>query len=373
LIVDDDKTFRLSLSEGLKELEKGYHIVAAGNGKEAVRILKSRKIDLVITDLKMPVMDGFELIAHIRNHFPELPCIVITAFGNPEIESGVKQLGAVQYTEKPIDFDVLVQKIADILSNKSHGFVRGISLPSFLHLIELENKTCTLTVQAKGKKGFLHFMGGVLINASTGKMSGVEAAMNILAWETGEIEIEGKNVKKEKTIDLPLNYLILEAMRRKDESSKQDSQEPESESSQSDDMDVNINKKTNKKENQMKSNVLSEIVESIKSEMGDGLIATDVWMVADGQSLAGYNTQPKACALFNQVTSQLKTTLERSNFPSLGEFYLLKLADGKIVTIVSHGDFLWGILADSAKVQLGLLINIVVPIIVDGLKKGSAG
>jgi CheY-like chemotaxis protein len=370
LIVDDDKTFRLGLAEGLTELEQGYHILVAGNGSEAVDVLNAMKIDLVITDLKMPVMDGFELVTYIRKNFPELPSIVITAFGTPEIETGVKQLGAIQYAEKPIDFDALIQKISDILSSKSHGFVRGISLPSFLHLIELENKTCTLTIQAKDKKGFLYFMGGVLINAETGDLSGKEAAMTILAWETGEIEIDGKNVKKTKKIDLPLNFIILEAMRRKDESSRHNIQEPGSEDSRPIDLDFDINKKNNLKENQMKSSVLNAIVESIKSELGAGLLATDVWMASDGQALAGFNSQPKACALFNKMTEQLKSTLERSNFPTLGEFYLLKLADGKIVVIVSLGDFRWGILADSAKVQLGLLINIVVPNIIDSLKKG---
>lgn len=366
LIVDDDKTFRFSLRDGLKELELGYSISTAANGREAIEVLKAEAINLVITDIKMPVMDGFELVAYIRKHYPELPSIVITAYGTPEMEEGVKQLGALQYAEKPIDFDALIDKISDLLGAESHGFVKGISLPSFLHLIELENKTCTLTVQSQGKKGYLYFVGGILIAAETSDLKGQEAAMVILAWDTAEIEIDGKSVQKKKNIDVSLNFLVLEALRKKDEANRPLLlTEPEGNNKKE------SNKNFSLKENDMNSSVLNQIIEEIRKELGSGLIATDVWMTADGQSLAGYNSQPKACALFNKMTENLKGSLERSGFPALGEFYMLKLADGKIVVIVHLGKFQWGILADSAQVQLGLLLNIVVPSILEGLKKAE--
>lgn len=371
LIVDDDKTFRFSLRDGLKELELGYKILTAANGKEAVDILNSSAIDLVITDIKMPVMDGFELVAWLRNHLPELPTIVITAYGTPEIEEGMKQLGALQYAEKPIDFDALIDKISDLLGSESHGYVKGISLPSFLHLIELENKTCTLTVQANGKKGFLYFVGGTLIAAETGNVEAQEAALEILAWETPQIDIDGKGVKKKKNINVSLNFLVLEALRKKDEANRSRIKNSEAEK-QDTKQDTKSNYKNfSLKENDMNSSALNQIVEEIKKELGSGLIATDVWMTDDGQPLAGYNSQPKACALFNKMTESLKGSLDRSGFPSLGEFYMLKLSDGKVVVIVNVGKFQWGILVDSAQVQLGLLLNIVVPAIIDGLKKAE--
>lgn len=367
LIVDDDKTFRLSLSEGLNELEEGYRIITAENGKKAVELLNTTKVDLVISDLKMPEMDGFELIAYIRKHFAMLPTIVITAFGTPEIEHGVKQLGALQYTEKPIDFDSLIQKISEILNAKSGGFVRGISLPSFLQLIALEKKTCTLTVQARANKGILYFIGGVLTDAETGGLLGEEAALAILAWETGEIEIDGKMSKRKKRIEKPLDFIILEAYRKKDETSRHNVLDLSWEERVLPNPAFKSNR--NLKEKNMNTSMLNGIVESIRNDLGEGLIATDVWMVADGQSLAGYNSQPKACALFNRLTAQLKDTLERSNFPGLAEYILLKLSDNKIVVIIELGDYRWGVLADSTKVQLGLLLNVVVPGIVESFEK----
>jgi CheY-like chemotaxis protein len=370
LIVDDDKTFRLSLSEGLSELEEGYTIIAAENGKSAVSVLNSTKIDLVITDLKMPEMDGFELIAYIRKYHPALPAIVISAFGTPEIEKGVKQMGALEFAEKPIDFDNLIQIISDTLNSKSSGFVRGISLASFLQLIALEKKTCTLNVQSDEQKGLLYFTAGVLTDAKTETLSGEEAALKIIAWETGEIEIVGKNPKRKQNIHQPLDYLLMEALRRKDENNRFAPINNNPEDGTGADPALEKNKKL--KEKMMNVSMLNEIVESVKKDLGDGLVAVDIWSSADGQVLTGYHSQPKAVALFNRVTAQIKESLDRSNFPTLGEYFMIKLVDNKISVIIDLGDFRSGIMIDSEKVQLGLLLNIVVPGVIESIKKASA-
>jgi len=369
LIVDDDKTFRLSLSEGLSELEEGYRIIAAENGKRAVSVLNSTKIDLVITDLKMPEMDGFELIAYIRKHHPNLPTIVISAFGTPEIEKGVKQMGALEFAEKPIDFDHLIQIISDTLNSKSSGIVRGISLSSFLQLIALEKKTCTLAVQTEEQKGVLYFTAGVLTDAESGKLSGEEAALKIIAWETAEIEIIGKNSKRKQKIHNPLDFIILEALRRKDEDNRLAPLDLNSEETGD---DPDSEKNNTLKENMMNVSMLNGIVDTVKKDLGDGLVACDVWTAADGQVLTGYHSQPKAVALFNRVTIQIKENLDRSNFPSLGEYFLLKLVNNKIIVIIELGDIRCGIMIDSEKVQLGLLLNVVVPGVIEAFKKGSA-
>ena len=86
LIVDDDESFVLSLAEGLFCQNHGFKIFTTKNGKEAVKTLNSKKIDLVVTDIKMPEMDGFELVAYISKNYKAISIIVITAFGTPEIE-----------------------------------------------------------------------------------------------------------------------------------------------------------------------------------------------------------------------------------------------------------------------------------------------
>ena len=111
LIVDDERPFLLSLSDGLSTYKKDFTVLTALNGKEAVKILNGYRIDLVITDLRMPKMDGFELLAYMTQHYPEIPVIVMTAFGTPEIESQIYSMGRFQYLEKPMDITVLANSI----------------------------------------------------------------------------------------------------------------------------------------------------------------------------------------------------------------------------------------------------------------------
>jgi len=85
LIVDDETPFILSLTTGLKRYSSEYNILTAENGKIAVEILESTPLDLVVTDLRMPEMDGFELLAYMSTNFPSIPVIVMSAFGTQEI------------------------------------------------------------------------------------------------------------------------------------------------------------------------------------------------------------------------------------------------------------------------------------------------
>ncbi|MBU3983418.1 MAG: response regulator, partial [Proteobacteria bacterium] len=157
LIVDDDESFLLSLIDGFKSYEDQFGIITAHNGEEAVTILDEQDIHLVLTDLKMPKMDGFALVAHLSAHHPELPVIVMTAFGTPDIEENLKEIGAFQYIEKPIDFNLLVTKILKGLEGRSKGFITGVSLSSFLQLLELDKKTCTVTVRSGKHQGNMYF------------------------------------------------------------------------------------------------------------------------------------------------------------------------------------------------------------------------
>ncbi len=131
LIVDDDRSFRQSLIDGFKSYEDRFSIATAEDGVQACEILEKTTIDLVLTDLKMPRMDGFELVAHLSSNFSDIPVIVMTAFGTPQMEDNLREMGTFQYIEKPIDFSMLVEKILKGLEGPSQGYITGVSLSSF--------------------------------------------------------------------------------------------------------------------------------------------------------------------------------------------------------------------------------------------------
>lgn len=223
LLVDDEKNFLLSLADMLQANEDEFSIKTAGNGKDAAKIIDNQDIDLVVTDLNMPEMDGFELMAHISQVNSEMPVIAMTAYGTPEMESRLRNMGAFQYIEKPIDFDSLLRKIKDGLKTGStKGHVAGISLPSFMQLLELDKKTCTLHIKSGKNRGDMFFKQGELYSAKTGKMTGQDAAFEIINWENSEIEIENlcKMRDEDRDINVPMGFLLIESARMKDEKNR---------------------------------------------------------------------------------------------------------------------------------------------------------
>lgn len=230
LLVDDEKNFLLSLADMLKVNEDKFAIKTAGNGKEAAAIVDAGGVDMVVTDLNMPEMDGFELMAHISQTDPDLPVIAMTAYGTPEMESRLSNMGAFQYIEKPIDFDSLLHMINEGLKTGStKGHVAGISLPSFMQLLELDNKTCTLHIKSGKNEGEMYFREGELLSATTGKLTGQDAAFEIINWDNSEIEIENLCHMKEedRDINVPMGFLLIESARMKDEKNKPKEEEIE--------------------------------------------------------------------------------------------------------------------------------------------------
>ena len=218
LIVDDETLFTRSLSEGLAVVDPGLEILTAENGRVAQELLDKHPIDLVLTDLKMPVMDGFDLLAYVSRTRPSLPVLVMTAFGTPDISERLEKLGVSSFIEKPVDFCVLSTKISSILGSEASGFVRGIPLPTFLQVLEIERKTCVLKIESGGRTGLLSFVAGALHDAETGTLRGEAAAAEIVCWERAGIEILGAPSATERRIRTSLSHLILDSFRLHDES-----------------------------------------------------------------------------------------------------------------------------------------------------------
>jgi two-component system NtrC family response regulator len=106
LIVDDEKNYPLVLSAVLQE--EGFEPLTAHSGKQALDILDHSDIDLVLTDMKMPEMDGIELLEKMKEKDPELPVIMMTAHGTVEKAVEAMQKGAYNYILKPFDNERLV-------------------------------------------------------------------------------------------------------------------------------------------------------------------------------------------------------------------------------------------------------------------------
>ena len=117
---------------------------------------------------------------------------------------------------------------------------------------------------------------------------------------------------------------------------------------------------------------LNKAIDTLKEDLGEALISTDIWTTADGQSIAGFNPQPKASALMNKLTLDMTKSLKTAGFPELGKYWLVDLVGSMIGIVIPLGDFTWGMLMDANKAPLGLLLNVVIPQAVDAFEKAIA-
>ena len=117
LIVDDELNMRLVLSAMLKK--EGFEITAAADGAEAIQILQAKPVSVVITDLKMPNIDGMELLEHITQKYPKIPVIMITAHGTVATAVEALKKGALDYIMKPFELDDLKNVIAKAIKTRT--------------------------------------------------------------------------------------------------------------------------------------------------------------------------------------------------------------------------------------------------------------
>ena len=108
LVVEDNKDLRIFIMKSITSLGD-YTPIGASNGKDAIEKLSEYKVDLVITDIRMPEMDGIEFIAYLNNKYPHIPVIVLTAY--PEYEEEISKYQTMKYLLKPVDKEKLKKAI----------------------------------------------------------------------------------------------------------------------------------------------------------------------------------------------------------------------------------------------------------------------
>ena len=110
LVVDDDPDIRELLFTALED--EGFEVVPAGNGEEALAIIRTFRPDVIVLDLMMPVMDGWQFAAELRSRDEDIPLVLLSAA--PDLESHAKTLAAAEIIEKPFELSELLPKIARV-------------------------------------------------------------------------------------------------------------------------------------------------------------------------------------------------------------------------------------------------------------------
>jgi CheY-like chemotaxis protein len=201
LIADDDVQLLTILSESLEKYKDKFEIVTAKNGLEAILALQKQTFSTVITEIRMPKVNGLVLLGYLTKNFPDLPCIIITDSSSKRLRRQLKK-ETVLYIEKPFRIPALGEAILAVLARKKRfgGKLNGVSVSGFLKYIESERLTCVCEVSsAKQGKGYLLFNKGKPYNAMHGHLKDDMAVLTMLEMKEATItygHVPRKRIKR---------------------------------------------------------------------------------------------------------------------------------------------------------------------------------
>jgi CheY-like chemotaxis protein len=229
LIVDDEPLFTESLSDGLRSLDPTLRVVIAENGLVAKNALENESVDLVLTDLMMPVMDGWDLLSYLRQKAPNLPVLVVTAFGTPDVTERLRALGIGDVIEKPVDFGDLSTQIATLLESGGStvlgrgqlaGHLRAFSPFEMVQLLCDMRKAGVLELRRiDGAVATCTLRDGGIAAAECGHLRGREAMLTLLWWKQGSFLFrDGETTSTDELLRVP--EVLMQAVRLADETER---------------------------------------------------------------------------------------------------------------------------------------------------------
>ncbi|HZS35337.1 MAG TPA: response regulator [Polyangia bacterium] len=253
LIVDDDPWILRMVSTLLEK--RGYGIFTAEDGEEGVLKADQARPDLIITDVMMPRMDGWQMVRALRSR-PELafiPVIFLTALGGEEDRIKGFRLGADDYLAKPFRFEELDLRVHNALKKGKqkpqkiepepattgkktpsgvsfpkqvgiHGNLEQLGVSSLLVIVEMERKSGMLRIERPGATGRIFARDGRVVAARVDgdaapkeARKGAEAVYHMLTWSAGRFDFAAVDVDMEDEVQSTTTHLLMEGARLIDE------------------------------------------------------------------------------------------------------------------------------------------------------------
>ncbi len=217
MVVDDELDIASIVGERLAEL--GYDIDVEWDPREAIKMLKNESFDLVVTDLKMPYIDGFQLMGWMKDNCPLTKVVVITAHGSPSAYRAALKRGAVLYVEKPFDLDEFAQKINTILepTKEFEAKIESISPFDLMQMIALAGGNRRLSVKSIKGSGEIYVKNGELVYAKAGEDFMDRAFFRMLSWESGIFNVLPWIEPPNEFSSQNIKDLLIEAAKKIDE------------------------------------------------------------------------------------------------------------------------------------------------------------
>jgi CheY-like chemotaxis protein len=223
LILDDDADWLTLCRDLLSAMPSHPEIFTATTARRALALIEAEQIRLLVCDLKMPRIDGLQMVAIVRRRFPELRTIVLSALEDEEFRSRAYALGVDLFwlkMEMQRNSKMFIECIEGLLDRDNEPGFRGIQSKSLMDIIQMEclsRASTVLRITNGPLVARLWLQNGELLDAEIDGAHGEMAFQRLLNWKSGTFENLPAEPDHERTIHKPVNALLLETAQTMDE------------------------------------------------------------------------------------------------------------------------------------------------------------
>jgi len=223
LLVDDEPDLLEMYQQILRQLPSQPEIHAAASGTRALAMLEAEPYRLLICDLKMPKVDGLQILSVVRRKYPELRTVVLTGVMDDQFRSRVYAVGVDLFCNKPTteqEIKMFLECIESLLGREIESGFRGVQSKSLMDIIQMEcisQSSSVLRISNGSLEGKIWIQDGELLDAETGDQCGETAFQKILSWKAGTFEMLPAEANRPRSILKSYNALLLESAQAMDQ------------------------------------------------------------------------------------------------------------------------------------------------------------
>ncbi|OQY57830.1 MAG: hypothetical protein B6245_14995 [Desulfobacteraceae bacterium 4572_88] len=219
LVVDDDLSILRLLEDLLATDQHLCEVLTADSAEHAIDILSQKNVSVVVSDISMPGISGPDLLTTIRDRYPNVKVILITAYGSPTIREEGQRRGCLHFLEKPVRLEKLRQLIVQELREEEGfgGTLKRIQLEYLIQVFCMSPTSIAIRVWEGQNQGIIFVRKGKIIHALCGDAEGEQALYEILTWRSGGFETLDLMESPKTSISKSCEVLIMEGLRLADE------------------------------------------------------------------------------------------------------------------------------------------------------------
>src|SRR5947207_8168258 len=223
LLLDDDPDLLAMYKEILGDMPSRPEVLTAQSGSRGMAMLEAEPFRLLICDLKMPKMDGLQVLSIVRRKYPQMRTVALTSVIEEQFRSRAYALGVDLFWHKPTteqEIKMFLECLESLLGREVESGFRGVQSKSLVDIIQLEcisQSSSVLRITNGSQTGKIWIQDGELIDSEAAELTGEAAFQKILSWKTGNFETLPAEPARPRTITKSYNGLLLESAQALDE------------------------------------------------------------------------------------------------------------------------------------------------------------